>query len=113
MPSKVRITVAVARVLREFLADPSRPRHGYDLMRATGYPSGKLYPVLARLQHAGILARSAEEVDTADAGRPARFLYRLTDDGAVLAGQELAVLSAQLSVPARRRLRPQGEGGDA
>jgi PadR family transcriptional regulator PadR len=113
MASEVRITVAVARVLREFLADPSRPRHGYDLMQATGYPSGKLYPVLARLRHAGWLTRSAEDIDPSQAGRPARYLYRLTGDGAVRARQELAVLSAQLSIPPHRRLRPQGEGGGA
>ena len=113
MPSEVRITVAVARVLREFLADPSRPRHGYDLMQVTGYPSGKLYPILARLQHAGWLTRNAEEIDPSEAGRPARYLYRLSEEGAELARQELAVLHAQLSVPPQQRLRPQGQGGGA
>ena len=63
MPDDFRITVAVARVLREFLVDAARPRYGYDLMRSTGFPSGKLYPILARLQHAGWLVRSAEQVD--------------------------------------------------
>jgi PadR family transcriptional regulator PadR len=113
MRSEVRITVAVARVLREFLADPSLPRHGYDLMQATGYPSGKLYPILARLQHAGMLTRTPEEIDPSEAGRPARYLYRLSDEGAVLARQELAAVSAQLSVPPQHRLRPQGEGSGA
>lgn len=68
MPSEVRLTLAVARVLREFLADASRPRYGYDLMQATGYPSGKLYPILARLQRAGWLGRAPEAVDPAQAG---------------------------------------------
>lgn len=113
MPSGVRITVAVARVLREFLADASQSRYGYDLMQATGYPSGKLYPILARLKHAGWLTRTPEETDPSQAGRPARFLYRLTADGAVQARQELAALSAQLSVSPPRRLRPQGEGSGA
>ena len=113
MPSNVRITVAVARVLREFLADPSRPRHGYDLMQVTGYPSGKLYPILARLQHAGWLTRNAEEIDTSAAGRPARYLYQLSEEGAERARQELAVLHAELSLPPHRRLRPQGEGSRA
>ena len=48
--SDVRVTVAVARVLREFVADASEPRYGYELMQLTGFPSGKLYPILARLQ---------------------------------------------------------------
>ena len=53
MAEDFRITVAVARVLREFLVDVAKPRYGYDLMQSTGFPSGKLYPILARLQHAG------------------------------------------------------------
>ena len=113
MSSEVRITVAVARVLREFLADPSRPRHGYDLMQATGYPSGKLYPILARLQHAGWLTRNVEAINPSEAGRPVRYLYQLSDEGAERARQELAVLHAELSVPPHRLLRPQGEGGRA
>ena len=113
MSSEVRITVAVARVLREFLADVAQPRYGYDLMQATGYQSGKLYPILARLKHAGWLARTPEETDPSQAGLPARYMYRLTDDGAVLARQELAALSAHLSVSPQRRLRPQGEGSGA
>jgi PadR family transcriptional regulator, regulatory protein PadR len=102
--------VAVLRVLREFLTDASRPRYGYDLMQATGYASGKLYPILARLQHAGWLTRTPESVDPAQAGRPPRYMYMLSQDGAVRARQELAVLSAGLSVPSGRRLRPQAEG---
>jgi PadR family transcriptional regulator PadR len=39
---EVQITIAVARVLREFLSEPSADRYGYDLMRATSFPSGKL-----------------------------------------------------------------------
>ena len=98
MPSEVRITVAVARVLREFLSDVAQPRYGYDLMRATGYQSGKLYPILARLQHAGWLTREAENVDAAQARRPPRYLYQLSADGAGKARLELAELTAQLSV---------------
>lgn len=111
MPSEIRITVAVARVLREFLVDVSQPRYGYDLMQATGYESGKLYPILARLQHAGWLLRTPEEVDPSQAGRPPRYLYSLTAGGTECARQELAALSAQLAVAPQRKLRPQAEGG--
>ena len=68
------MTAPLERVLRAFLADPSARRYGYDLMQATGYPSGKLYPILARLQRAGWLGRTPEAVDPAQAGRPARYL---------------------------------------
>jgi PadR family transcriptional regulator, regulatory protein PadR len=111
--SDVRITVAVARVLREFVADVSEPRYGYELMQLTGFPSGKLYPILARLQRAGWVSREREHVDTAKMGRPARYLYRLTPRGAEAAWSELTVLTRQIApAPAVLRMRPlQREGG--
>jgi PadR family transcriptional regulator, regulatory protein PadR len=111
MASEIRLTLAVLHVLREFVRDVSRPRYGYDLMQATGYASGKLYPILARLQHAGWLTRTAEDVDASEARRPARYMYVLSADGAVLARQELAQQSASLSVSPQRQMRPLAEGG--
>lgn len=107
----LRVTVAVATVLRVFLDDVAATRYGYELMRLTGYPSGKLYPILARLEAAGWLEASFEEIDPAVAGRPARRLYSLTKDGAVAARRELASLHQRLA-PAPSRavgwLRPAG-----
>ncbi|MEU7957765.1 PadR family transcriptional regulator [Micromonospora humida] len=107
---KVQITVAVARVLREFLSEPTTGRYGYDLMQATSFPSGKLYPILARLVAAGWLVREREEVDPVEVGRPVRLYYRLTSSGAEAARYELAAMSEQVSLPARRFgvLRPEG-----
>lgn len=109
--SDVRITTPVARVLREFLEDPSAVRYGFDLMRATGLKSGTLYVILARLQHAGWLASAQEEIDAVSAGRPTRRLYRLTEDGAVSARVELAALSEQLRPPMPTAARPVLGGG--
>jgi DNA-binding PadR family transcriptional regulator len=123
----LRITVAVARVLREFLADPSQARHGYELMQLTGFPSGKLYPVLVRLHRAGLLIREREDVDPRLAGRPARYLYRLAPDAIESVRYELAVLSEQLrpafpQLPGRHveghrrqleEVRPRLQGGAA
>jgi PadR family transcriptional regulator, regulatory protein PadR len=97
---KVQITVAVARILREFLTDPSADRYGYDLMRATKFPSGKLYPILAKLVRIGWLVRECEGTDRAGIGRPQRFYYRLSSDGVEAARYELAVLSEQFASPA-------------
>ncbi len=112
MPEGFRVTVAVARVLREFLVDVAKPRYGYDLMQSTGFPSGKLYPILARLQHAGWLVRSAEEIDPSQEGRPARSMYLLSEAGIETARQELAALQVQLALPGRT-MRLQAEGGGA
>jgi PadR family transcriptional regulator, regulatory protein PadR len=113
MPTRFRVTVAVAQVLREFLVDPSRPRYGYDLMQSTGFASGKLYPILARLCHAGWLVRTAEDIDPSGEGRPARNMYQLSRQGAEEARLELAALALALAVPQGRALRPQTDGGAA
>jgi PadR family transcriptional regulator PadR len=99
--SEVRVTIAVARVLRAFLDDVTESRYGYDLMRETGFPSGKLYPILARLQQAGWLVREREDIDPAAERRPARTLYRLSSTGVVAARQELAILAAEFGQPSR------------
>jgi PadR family transcriptional regulator PadR len=116
----VRMTVAVAQLLREFLADPAEPRYGYELMQLTGFPSGKLYPLLARLHRAGLLVREWEEIDAHEAGRPARCTYRLNPDATESVHRELAELSDQLrpaapqsSLPRARGLRPGLAGGAA
>lgn len=114
------MTVAVAQLLREFLADPAEPRYGYELMQLTGFPSGKLYPLLARLHRAGLLVREWEEIDAHQVGRPARCTYRLNPDAAESVHRELAELSDQLrpatpqpSSPRARALRPGLSGGAA
>jgi PadR family transcriptional regulator, regulatory protein PadR len=107
----VRVTVAVARVLREFLTDPAEPRYGYELMQLTQFPSGKLYPILTRLQRAGWLIKEREKIDPAEAGRPVRCLYHLSAQGGESARYELAVLSEQLGPTALRLRGLQPEGG--
>jgi PadR family transcriptional regulator, regulatory protein PadR len=113
---EVRLTLAVLRVLRHFVDDPGRPRYGYDLMQATGYASGRVYPILARLETAGWLVRERESVYPAEAGRPVRATYVLTEEGAEQARQVLSEQSTLLAPPPRpepqpgqrTRLRPQG-----
>ena len=107
------MTLAVARVLREFLADPWATRYGYDLMRATGFPSGKLYPILAKLVDAGLLLREKEQIDPSREGRPARRVYRLSERGVEIARRDLIALSEQLAPPAPDMARVSPEGGSA
>jgi PadR family transcriptional regulator, regulatory protein PadR len=111
--TEVRMTIAVAKVLRTFLDDVSQPHYGYELMRLTGFPSGKLYPILARLQRAGWLTRETEDIDPAIAGRPARRLYQLTSKGIQAARYELAALNQQLRPSAELPGQLQPRGGPA
>jgi PadR family transcriptional regulator, regulatory protein PadR len=110
---QVRITVAVATVLRVFLDDVAEPRYGYDLMRLTGFASGKLYPILARLEAAGWLDRERESIDASSEGRPPRHWYRLNERSIALARQELAALSQQVTPSTRPVGLPQPQGGPA
>lgn len=107
MGTNLRVTAAVAKVLAAFLADADQDQYGLELMRATGHPSGTLYPILVRLQRAGWISASWEDVDPAAAGRPARRYYRLTPQGAEAAQRELAELRRQLFQSPT--LRPQAE----
>lgn len=106
MPSQVRVTVAVARVLAVFLEDVTVDRYGLDLMRFSGYPSGTLYPILLRLEKSGWLTSSWESVDPVTTGRPARRYYRLTPDGVVQARAEIAALQQQLSPAPESAMKP-------
>jgi DNA-binding PadR family transcriptional regulator len=72
--------------------------YGFALSKATGQPSGTLYPILARLHDAGMLESRWEP--SQELGRPPRHLYRLT-----AAGRRYAQESAGLEA-ARRRAQP-------
>jgi DNA-binding PadR family transcriptional regulator len=57
-------------------------RHGFDIMAATGLPSGTIYPALRRLEGAGCLTSQWEEPGGAESeGRPPRCYYTLTGAG--------------------------------
>ena len=101
------MTAGVAKVVRVFLDDPSTPVYGFDLMRRTRFPSGTIYPILARLERAGWITGQLEAHEEASRdGHPPRRLYRLTAEGATAARVALAELTAQLQPGASRMLRP-------
>jgi DNA-binding PadR family transcriptional regulator len=65
-------------------------RYGFDISDATGLPSGTVYPVLRRLEEAGLLRSRWEAVQTARAElRPPRRYYTLTAAGAVAAREAM------------------------
>lgn len=108
MAPDIKLTMSVARVLKVFLDRPAEPRYGFELMQLTRLPSGTLYPILARLERVGWLTSRRESIDPAEAGRPARRFYLLSEYGAQAAHVELASLSDQLRPPPRLGgLRPQ------
>jgi PadR family transcriptional regulator, regulatory protein PadR len=71
--SAVAVLDAVAR----------RIRHGFDIMDATGLPSGTVYPILGRLERDGYVRSRWESRTTAlREKRPPRRYYEVTASGA-------------------------------
>jgi PadR family transcriptional regulator PadR len=89
-----RISLQGLKVLKAFLdaweQDASMEMSGADVMRAARLTSGTIYPLLIRLEEAGILACRWEKQKPADLGRPRRRLYSLTSTGAEFARRKLA-----------------------
>jgi alpha-1,2-mannosyltransferase len=82
---------ARAAVLASLAAEPGRARHGLELARHAGLSSGSLYPVLVRLQRAGLVEAHWS------AGRRA---YRLTGEPPPVAAEPRSVRTALLWLPA-------------
>lgn len=74
-------TLPTLLVLSALLGEPSGEMYGLQLMERTGRGSGTIYAILSRLKAEGMIEGRQEDVDPKTAGRPARRLYRLTDDG--------------------------------
>lgn len=74
------------------LLEAQEPQWGLAIIKATGRPSGSVYPMLERLERAGWVESSWED-DGARRG-PRRRLYALTKDGAAEAKKVRAAKAA-------------------
>ena len=96
-----------AAVLRRMLQNPTADHYGFALAQATSFPSGTIYPILARLETAGWLASFWEQGRPAELQRPRRRMYRLTGAGAHAAREALTTTQRLLgALPSVAR--PQG-----
>jgi DNA-binding PadR family transcriptional regulator len=78
MPPR-RLSITAVHVLRA-VADGYE--YGFDVIDATGLPSGTVYPALSRLERDGYVRSSWEDAGRAHHdGRPARRYYRVTAPG--------------------------------
>ena len=98
-----RLSSATALVL-DALARGSR--HGFDILDATGLPSGTVYPILRRLEQDGLAKSRWESPKIAQQEqRPPRRYYTLTTTGAALVAEARARFPILSGAPARGRLR--------
>jgi PadR family transcriptional regulator, regulatory protein PadR len=95
--SCVKLTRATLAVLDAFVvAGPDGRLYGRQIMEGCALKSGSLYPILDRLEAAGWIAGSWEEL-AEDVGRPRRRYYSLTPAGAVQATQALARAAGRIN----------------
>ncbi|WP_241251211.1 PadR family transcriptional regulator [Candidatus Protofrankia californiensis] len=89
------------------LENPSADYYGFALAEASGFPSGTIYPILARLEAAGWLSSYWEEDDPVKLERPRRRMYRLTGHGATAARDALTTTLGRLgALPPATRPQP-------
>jgi PadR family transcriptional regulator, regulatory protein PadR len=76
------VTAAIRGVLSVFMNAPDEELYGLELARGADLASGTLYPMLARLEGAGLVESRHEAPELfRGSGRPPRRYYRLTRDG--------------------------------
>jgi PadR family transcriptional regulator PadR len=100
----VRLTYPTTLVLHALLEGY---HHGFDIMDATGLPSGTVYPILRRLEAEGY-ARSRWEKDTLARReqRPARRYYELSASGRSAAREAVSRYRALQDIVAIPPSRP-------
>jgi PadR family transcriptional regulator PadR len=86
----MRMTSATRTVLAAFMRDPTGEHYGLNLAEVALLSSGSLYPILSRLEQAGLVTSRWEDVDASAAGRPRRRYYRLTPSGREVAAAAVA-----------------------
>jgi PadR family transcriptional regulator, regulatory protein PadR len=81
----VRLTYPTTLVLQALLQGH---HHGFDIMDATGLPSGTVYPILRRLDVEGcVRSRWEKDGEARKEQRPPRRYYELTSHGRDVAGE--------------------------
>ena len=88
--ARPKMTLQTQLVLRALLERPTHPMYGLEICKAAGLPSGTIHPILARLETAGWLVSTWEDVDPRKEGRPRRRYYQLSPDGIEQARYALA-----------------------
>jgi len=92
-----KMTLPTQLVLRALLEHPTRPMYGLEICEVAGLASGTIHPILARLETAGWLTSTWEDVDPRKEGRPRRRYYLLSKDGVEQARYALAHAHSSIS----------------
>lgn len=92
MASIQRVTAPTVTILRALLASPE-PIWGLQLVKATGLKTGSVYPILGRLEDAGLIEGRWEEDESRGGAR--RRVYMPTEAGATQGAEMIAAFDAK------------------
>lgn len=81
MVQEIRFTLHAFRVLRVFALKPGESFTGSKIATKLNLAYGTLYPLLARLEAAGLLQGQWEKANPKTLGRPRKKFYQITEDG--------------------------------
>lgn len=96
----MRVTYPTTLVLQALLQGH---HHGFDIMDATGLPSGTVYPILRRLdEEAYVRSRWEKEGMARKEQRPPRRYYELTANGRRVASDAVSRYRALQDIAAAR-----------
>jgi PadR family transcriptional regulator, regulatory protein PadR len=95
------MTKKTQAVLSALLAEPDKELYGLEIYERTGLMPGTTYPILLRLQTAGLVCAHWEDADTANPHRPRRRYYQITDLGLVAAPAKLAEVTGLIGLLCR------------
>lgn len=69
------------QVFQAMLDAPTEETYGFELVKATGLPSGSVYPILRRLEEQKLVTIRREAIDSDPRRTRYRIYYRLTAEG--------------------------------
>jgi len=102
MPRELVMTGVTEIILGALVADPTADHHGAALHHNTGLPTGRIFPVLARLETLNWLDSGWDEPTSSEQGWPRRRWYRLSEQGLAMARGALASARSSSSMKVAR-----------
>ncbi len=76
---------------------PQESFAGYSLSKILGISSGTLYPLLVKLEKAGLLDSQWEDGDPQELGRPRRRYYKINGQGITSLNQKMRSIHPQFA----------------
>ncbi|RKT34508.1 PadR family transcriptional regulator [Roseovarius halotolerans] len=74
---------------------PQESFAGYSLSKSLGISSGTLYPLLVKLEEAGLLDSQWEDGDPQELGRPRRRYYKVNGQGIAALNEKMRSIHPQ------------------